>query len=137
MCEILAVLFCIHEIVPPLPCCFGVCLGPKVSAANCLHVNHPRVVPLSQYVDWFEAMCAAFLAVLAAGIPISLSIVYMEVAARLGLKMAGVNLPAHFMIRPQVRCAACRSAAAAFTATAATAHSADLLYSCVPACVHG
>ncbi|KAF6256703.1 Transglutaminase-like superfamily-domain-containing protein [Scenedesmus sp. NREL 46B-D3] len=36
------------------------------------------------------------------GIPISLSIVYMEVAARLGLKMAGVNLPAHFMIRPQV-----------------------------------
>jgi regulator of sirC expression with transglutaminase-like and TPR domain len=31
----------------------------------------------------------------------------MEVAARLGLKMAGVNLPAHFMIRPQVRGAAC------------------------------
>jgi len=26
----------------------------------------------------------------------------MEVAARVGLPMAGVNLPAHFMIRPQV-----------------------------------
>lgn len=37
------------------------------------------------------------------GIPISLSLVYIEVAARLGLPMAGVNLPAHFMIRPQVR----------------------------------
>lgn len=36
------------------------------------------------------------------GIPISLSLVYMEVAARVGLPMAGVNLPAHFMIRPQV-----------------------------------
>jgi hypothetical protein len=32
----------------------------------------------------------------------SLSLVYMEVAARVGLPMAGVNLPAHFMIRPQV-----------------------------------
>jgi hypothetical protein len=48
-------------------------------------------------------LCTACPAVLSAGIPISLSIVYMEVAARLGLKMAGVNLPAHFMIRPQVR----------------------------------
>lgn len=40
------------------------------------------------------------------GIPISLSIVYMEVARRVGLSMLGVNLPAHFMIRPQVRSAA-------------------------------
>ena len=33
------------------------------------------------------------------GIPISLSLVYLAVADRLGLVMAGVNLPAHFVIR--------------------------------------
>ncbi len=33
------------------------------------------------------------------GIPISLSVVYQAVAERLGLMMAGVNLPAHFMLR--------------------------------------
>ncbi len=33
------------------------------------------------------------------GIPISLSVVYWTVAEHLGLSMAGVNLPAHFMLR--------------------------------------
>lgn len=33
------------------------------------------------------------------GIPISLSLVYLAVADRLGLAMAGVNLPAHFVVR--------------------------------------
>jgi regulator of sirC expression with transglutaminase-like and TPR domain len=33
------------------------------------------------------------------GIPISLSVVYWPVAEHLGLPMAGVNLPAHFMLR--------------------------------------
>ncbi len=33
------------------------------------------------------------------GIPISLSVLYWAVAERLGLEMAGVNLPAHFMLR--------------------------------------
>lgn len=33
------------------------------------------------------------------GIPISLSILYWTLAERLGLPMAGVNLPAHFMLR--------------------------------------
>lgn len=33
------------------------------------------------------------------GIPISLSIIHMEVAERVGLAMAGVNLPGHFVIR--------------------------------------
>ncbi|KAF8070979.1 hddc2 [Scenedesmus sp. PABB004] len=33
------------------------------------------------------------------GIPISLSLLYAEVAARLGVTMEGVNLPAHFMLR--------------------------------------
>ena len=36
------------------------------------------------------------------GIPITLSLVYMELARRVGLPMVGVNLPAHFMIRPVV-----------------------------------
>lgn len=34
------------------------------------------------------------------GLPITLSIVFMEVAHRVGLPMVGVNLPGHFMIRP-------------------------------------
>ena len=33
------------------------------------------------------------------GIPISLAIVYIEVARRAGLKMAGINFPGHFLIR--------------------------------------
>jgi regulator of sirC expression with transglutaminase-like and TPR domain len=33
------------------------------------------------------------------GIPISLSVLYWTVAEQLGLSMAGVNLPAHFMLR--------------------------------------
>mmetsp|Transcript_14545 Transcript_14545/g.23952 ORF Transcript_14545/g.23952 Transcript_14545/m.23952 type:complete len:437 (+) Transcript_14545:265-1575(+) len=36
------------------------------------------------------------------GIPITLSLVYMELARRVGMPMVGVNLPAHFMIRPVV-----------------------------------
>lgn len=34
------------------------------------------------------------------GIPITLSLVYMELARRVGVPMVGVNFPAHFMIRP-------------------------------------
>ncbi|KAI8470791.1 MAG: Transglutaminase-like superfamily-domain-containing protein [Monoraphidium minutum] len=37
------------------------------------------------------------------GIPISLSLVYMAVAAAVGLIMQPVNLPAHLMLRPVVR----------------------------------
>jgi regulator of sirC expression with transglutaminase-like and TPR domain len=33
------------------------------------------------------------------GIPISLSVVYLLVADRLGLPMCGVNMPAHFLVR--------------------------------------
>lgn len=36
------------------------------------------------------------------GIPITLSLVYMEVAQRVGLPMMGVNLPSHFMMQPDV-----------------------------------
>ena len=35
------------------------------------------------------------------GLPITLSLVYMEVAKQLGLSMRGVQLPAHFMIAPE------------------------------------
>jgi len=34
------------------------------------------------------------------GIPISISLVYMELAKRVGFPMIGVNMPLHFMIRP-------------------------------------
>ncbi len=33
------------------------------------------------------------------GIPITLSVLYMELARRLGLKMEGVGLPGHFVVR--------------------------------------
>ena len=36
----------------------------------------------------------------APGLPITLSLLYMEVARRVGMPMLGVNLPAHFMIMP-------------------------------------
>jgi regulator of sirC expression with transglutaminase-like and TPR domain len=34
------------------------------------------------------------------GIPITLSLIYMEIAKMIGINMVGVNLPGHFMIRP-------------------------------------
>jgi regulator of sirC expression with transglutaminase-like and TPR domain len=38
------------------------------------------------------------------GIPISLAVVYIEVARRAGMKIAGINFPGHFLIRaPAVR----------------------------------
>ena len=36
------------------------------------------------------------------GIPITLSLVYLEIAARIGFPMVGVNMPGHFLIRPVV-----------------------------------
>jgi regulator of sirC expression with transglutaminase-like and TPR domain len=36
------------------------------------------------------------------GIPITIALLYMELARRVGFPMVGVNLPAHFMIRPMV-----------------------------------
>ena len=36
------------------------------------------------------------------GIPITLSLIYMELARRVGLPMVGVNLPSRFMIRPVI-----------------------------------
>lgn len=36
------------------------------------------------------------------GIPITLSLVYLAIAARLGFPMSGINMPGHFLIRPAV-----------------------------------
>jgi regulator of sirC expression with transglutaminase-like and TPR domain len=36
------------------------------------------------------------------GIPITLSLVYLELASRIGFPMVGVNMPGHFLIRPVV-----------------------------------
>jgi regulator of sirC expression with transglutaminase-like and TPR domain len=35
------------------------------------------------------------------GIPITLSLVYLEIARRLDFNMVGINLPGHFLIRPE------------------------------------
>ena len=45
------------------------------------------------------------------GIPISLAVVYLEVARRAGLRVDGVNFPGHFLLRaPAMRSAATRAA---------------------------
>ncbi len=36
------------------------------------------------------------------GIPITLSLVYLAIAQRLGLPMVGINMPGHFLIRPNL-----------------------------------
>ena len=36
------------------------------------------------------------------GIPITLSLVYLEIAQRIGFPMVGVNMPGHFLIRPVI-----------------------------------
>jgi regulator of sirC expression with transglutaminase-like and TPR domain len=35
------------------------------------------------------------------GIPITLSLVYLEIARRIGFPMTGINFPGHFLIRPE------------------------------------
>lgn len=35
------------------------------------------------------------------GIPITLSLVYLEIASRIGFPMTGINFPGHFLIRPE------------------------------------
>lgn len=36
------------------------------------------------------------------GIPITLSLVYLAIARRVGLPMVGINMPGHFLIRPDI-----------------------------------
>ena len=35
------------------------------------------------------------------GIPVTLSLVYLEIARRIGFKMVGIGMPGHFLIRPE------------------------------------
>jgi regulator of sirC expression with transglutaminase-like and TPR domain len=35
-----------------------------------------------------------------AGIPLTLSLIYLEIAKRIGFKMVGIGMPGHFLIRP-------------------------------------
>lgn len=50
------------------------------------------------YYDWRNS-CIDRVIATRTGIPISLSILMIEVARRLGLKMVGVGMPAHFLVR--------------------------------------
>ena len=43
------------------------------------------------------------------GLPIMLSLLYLEMASRINFPMAGVNLPQHFMARPTGLPAPCGS----------------------------
>lgn len=57
---------------------------------NVAHYYDPRNSFLNQVIDRRT------------GIPITLSLVYLEVARRIGLPMVGVGMPGHFLIRPSL-----------------------------------
>lgn len=48
------------------------------------------------------------------GIPISLAVVYLEVARRAGIRVAGVNFPGHFLLRTEIDPASAHAPDAAF-----------------------
>lgn len=55
-------------------------------------------------VDYYDPENSYFNRVLdrKTGIPISLSLVYLEIARRLDFPMVGINMPGHFLIRPDI-----------------------------------
>lgn len=52
------------------------------------------------YYDWRNS-CIDRVIATRTGIPISLSILMIEVARRLGVRLVGVNMPAHFLVRAE------------------------------------
>ncbi|NND74473.1 MAG: hypothetical protein HKN44_05655 [Ilumatobacter sp.] len=52
----------------------------------------------SAYYDWRNS-CIDRVIATRTGIPISLSVLMIEVARRLGVKLVGVGMPAHFLVR--------------------------------------
>ena len=63
---------------------------------------HPETAFRGNLDDYYaiENSCVDAVLETKRGIPITLSLVYMEVAKMVGIDMIGVNLPGHFMIRP-------------------------------------
>ena len=63
---------------------------------------HPETAFRGNLDDYYaiENSCVDTVLETKRGIPITLSLVYMEVAKMVGIDMIGVNLPGHFMIRP-------------------------------------
>jgi regulator of sirC expression with transglutaminase-like and TPR domain len=53
----------------------------------------------SAYYDWRNS-CLDRVIERRSGIPISLSVLMIEVARRLGVDLVGVGMPAHFLVRP-------------------------------------
>jgi regulator of sirC expression with transglutaminase-like and TPR domain len=51
------------------------------------------------YYDWRNS-CLDRVIATRTGIPISLSILFIEVARRVGVPLVGVGMPAHFLVRP-------------------------------------
>ena len=63
---------------------------------------HPETAFRGNLDDYYaiENSCVDTVLETKRGIPITLSLVYMEIAKMVGIDMIGVNLPGHFMIRP-------------------------------------
>lgn len=55
-------------------------------------------------IDYYDPRNSFFNDVIArkTGIPITLSLVYLEIAQRVNFPMVGIGMPGHFLIRPQV-----------------------------------
>ena len=64
---------------------------------------HPETAFRGNLDDYYaiENSCVDAVLETKRGIPITLSLVYMEIAKMVGIDMIGVNLPGHFMIRPR------------------------------------
>jgi regulator of sirC expression with transglutaminase-like and TPR domain len=70
------------------------------SISDCLYRSTPR--PFSGNDDYYHPDNSCINAVLQRrlGIPITLSLVYMEVARRCGIELYGINIPGHFLLSP-------------------------------------
>lgn len=76
------------------------CPAPTADAvANHLFATEHFVGNRSAYYDWRNS-CLDRVIERRSGIPISLSVLMIEVSRRVGVPMVGVGMPAHFLVRP-------------------------------------
>jgi regulator of sirC expression with transglutaminase-like and TPR domain len=76
------------------------CPRPTADAvADHLFVTEHFTGNRSAYYDWRNS-CLDRVIERRAGIPISLSVLMIEVSRRIGVELVGVGMPAHFLVRP-------------------------------------
>lgn len=83
----------------------GVAVRSRTLIIEGRHTNNAEVKGIKgNTLDFYDPDNSCIDKVLAGGpgIPITIALLYTELARRVGFPMVGVNLPAHFMIRPLV-----------------------------------